>query len=647
MAGVSRSDAESDRPPEPDGHDVPARFDAGFVFRCGPARLARLAAPRSAEPWLVAFAAWLRSRGTVAEASASRGESPAVEGFPAGSLPILTVRNGAGELALVRSIGRGSPLAGEPEPVTAGDGEFNAATAGAMRAVRSTARRYLPEVRMPQLRFEHEAAVRLGGPSAALPTAMLVWSELLGLRLPDDLVATGGHRTNGKHRGLGEFVPVDPALLPAKFAAARAWGYRRILLVEGQEVPAACGDPSTALEIHRVPGDPARLLAFLLPLIEGSVRGDRAATRAATLALLSVDLATDDRAGLAAIEPVVQPFLGEGTPANLRLLAHDLLSRHLLHAGDTDASRHHHEIAESLVGVDDRPEGLLGDLFAYERVAHAQMLAIDRGEFLAGTPEALRLDACLAELEGKWRTRHERLMRIFLRNTRSWRRNFAGRFGRDANLLRQAWDDRAALHAEWPDLFDGLARDLGRADTTVRRAESELLDVATALVSLGEGLPPGGEALLRSFSAGLGPAPVPRPDDPFGPVTWLRRRIALGEPIHAADLATVAAGLIDESRPLPHQHVRAAELVLARAPAGAAWAVRLAETVAGSTVFREDLADPDSILRVLSARASAALRPFLGDATPAPLSPRDGTPLRRLFDDLAADPATVAVRCPY
>ncbi len=373
----------------------------------------------------------------------------------------------------------------------------------------------------------------------------------------------------------------------------------------------------------------------------------RAAARAAILALLAVDLATDDRAGLTAIEPVVQPFLGEGTPANLRLLANDLLSRHLLHAGDTDGSRRHHEIAESLVGHDDRPEGVLGDMFAYERVAHAQMLAIDRGEIGGETPEARRLDACLAELDAKWRTRHERLMRIFLRNTRSWRRNFAGRLGRDASLVRQAWDDRAALHADWPDLFDGLARDLGRVDTTVRRAESELFDVAVSLVSLGEPLPDGGSALLRSFATGSGPAPRPRADDPFGPVTWLRRRIALGEAIDPADLAAIASGLIDERDSLPHQHVRAAELALARAPAGAAWAIPLAEAVARSTVFRPDLADPDSILRVLSARASFAIRPFLGDATPPPLAPREGTPLRRLFDGLVADPASIAIRCPY
>jgi hypothetical protein len=73
----------------------------------------------------------------------------------------------------------------------------------------------------------------------------------------------------------------------------------------------------------------------------------------------------------------------------------------------------------------------------------------------------------------------------------------------------------------------------------------------------------------------------------------------------------------------------------------------LAAKIARSSLFREDRADADSILRVLSLRAHAAIRPVLGAATPAPLVPRAGTSLRALFDDLAGDPASIAVRCPY
>jgi hypothetical protein len=620
---------------------VPPGFDAEFVFACGPHRLVELAAPRTAEPWLVSMASWLRGRGIASEGPSPRREARAIEGFPAGSMPILTVRNGQGELALVRAVGRGGPLSDAIDQVEAGDGQFNAATTAAMVAVLTTARRYLPEARRPQLRFESDRRARLAGPSAALPAAILVWSELLGLQLPDDLVATGGFDATGR------FTPVDPATLPAKFEVARAWGYRRILLVDGQEVPDACRHPSRSLEVHWIPPDPLRLLAFLLPVIEGCVRGDRAATRAAILALLAVDLATDDRAGLAAIEPVVAPFLGEGTPPNLRLLAHDLLSRHLLHAGRTDESRGHHELAEGLVGRDDRPEGVLGDMFAYERFAHGQMLAIDRGEFGDDTPEARRLEAALRELETKWCTRHERLMRIFLLNTRSWRRNFAGRIARDGNRLREAWEDRVGLCEQWPDLLGGLAQELGRVDTTVGRAESELLDVAHALAVLEGSIPAGWKDLIRPFAAGSGPPPAPSRLDSFGPLTWIRRRIALGEPVASAELEALALGLGTVDDPMPFQYVRAAELAIALAPAATPWVAGLAAKIARSSLFREDRADADSILRVLSLRAHAAIRPVLGAATPAPLVPRAGTSLRALFDDLAGDPASIAVRCPY
>jgi len=622
---------------------VPSAFDAEFVLDCGPERLARLARPRAAEPWLVALVAWLRTRGVVAEAAPERWADRPPTGFPPGSMPILAVRNGAGELALVRASGRGGPIAGEPEAIEVGDVDFNRAAGEAIRAVLSTARRFVPDARIPRFLFETRPGTRLAGASAALPVAVLAWAELLGLRLPDDLVATGCISKPGDDAP-ARLVPVDPATLPAKFAAARAWGYRRILLVHGQEIPDACHEGSRRLEILHVPAEPDRLLAFLLPVIAGSVRSDRDATRAAIMALLAVDLATDDGAGIAAIEPVVAPFLGEETPPNLRLLAHDLRSRHLLHEGRTRESRHHHQVADSLVGRDDRPEGVLGDLFAYERAAHAQMLAIDRGEFGDATPEAKRLEECLGELERKWRTRHERLMRIFLRNSRSWRRNFAGRTGRDAASLREAWRDRADLRDEWPELLGEFARELGRVDTSVWRAQSELLDVAHALAKIEGSVPDDWKAIIRTFEAGRGAPPRAFERGRWAALTWLRRRIVLGERFDAAEIAALATDLLAEPDPMPHQSVRAAELLLERAPAGADWTVPLAAKIGRSRIF---LADEHSILRVLSLRAAAAIRPHLGERTPDPAPPRSGTSLRVLFDDLASDPASLAVRCPY
>jgi len=137
----------------PASHDVPSGFDAEFVLACGPRHLVELAAPRSAEPWLVSMARWLRSRGIAGDGPAPRREVSALVGFPAGSLPVLTVRNGEGELALVRAVGRGGTLSDAMDPVEAGDEQFNRATTGAMTAVLATARRFLPEARRPQLKF--------------------------------------------------------------------------------------------------------------------------------------------------------------------------------------------------------------------------------------------------------------------------------------------------------------------------------------------------------------------------------------------------------------------------------------------------------------------------------------------------------------
>lgn len=626
---------------------MPSAFDAEFALDCGPERLARLARPRAAEPWLVALVAWLRTRGVVAEAAPERWADRPPTGFPPGSMPILAVRNGAGELALVRASGRGGPIAGEPEAIEVGDVDFNRAAGEAIRAVLSTARRFVPDARIPRFLFETRPGTRLAGASAALPVAVLAWAELLGLRLPDDLVATGCISKPGDDAP-ARLVPVDPATLPAKFAAARAWGYRRILLVHGQEIPDACHEGSRRLEILHVPAEPDRLLAFLLPVIAGSVRSDRDATRAAIMALLAVDLATDDGAGIAAIEPVVAPFLGEETPPNLRLLAHDLRSRHLLHEGRTGEARHHHEIAESLVGRDDRPEGVLGDLFAYARPAHAQVLALDRGEFGHDSPEAVAVESALAELERKWKTRHERLMLVFLRHARAWRLNFAGRLRRDQGPLLEAWRLRADLVADWPELLERFGRaELGRSDTSTRRAEGELLDIAHAIVATGGPLPDGARGLVAAFSVGSGPVAETARHGDFELVGWLRRRKVLGIAIAPGELAEIGRMLGTDGEPLDFPGTRSAELALLASRPDDPWARPIARRLAGSVLFRDDRAAEDSILRVLSLRAHAILRPFLGAATPAALVPREGIALRRLFDDLASDPASIPARCPY
>jgi len=634
---VSPSEGTAPHAARPDFHDVPARFDAAFVLGCSPERLGELAAPASAEPWLVAFAAWLRERGAIRAAPPSRRAADP-RGFPDGSFPLLSVRRGEGELALVRIAGRGGPLVATPEPVAAGDADFDAATRHALAAVAATAAPFLPEARQPVVRFETVEGAYLSGSSAALAVALLAWSELLGVPLPDDLVATACLAAgNGSVR----FVPVDPATLPAKFAVARRWGYRRIALVEGQEVPAACAG---LLEIHRVPADPARLLPGVLPLLGG---GERAA-EAALAALLLVDLSSDGDTGAEAIRPIVAPFLAERrdgieVPPSLRLVAHDLLSRHLLHDGATAEAERHHRTAESLVGHGDRPPGILGDKLLYERAAHAAIVALDRGEFGESVPEHAEVDRRLGELERIWCSRHQRLMRIFLRHARAWRLGFRGRLERDAETLRAAWAARIGGRPEWPELLERYARQLGRRDTSIERAEGELLELAHAFTLAGVPLPDDASATLASFGAGRGEPPDPG----FPLLAWLRRRATIGPAPDAGERAGIAASLLALPDPWFFPVTRCAELLLASDELDAEARRALATRLAASELFRPDRAGDDSILRVLSLRAATIIATCGGIAAPAPLRPRPGTPLERLFDRLAAEPASIVARCPY
>jgi hypothetical protein len=97
------------------------------------------------------------------------------------------------------------------------------------------------------------------GPSLGLPLLIATLAWWLDAAVPEGLCATGALEAEG-------LLPVEG--LERKLRAARRWGYRRLLVIEGQEIPAEC-----PLEVVELPRDPLRALPRLVAELGGGDSG--------------------------------------------------------------------------------------------------------------------------------------------------------------------------------------------------------------------------------------------------------------------------------------------------------------------------------------------------------------------------------------
>ena len=188
--------------------------------------------PPSVTDW-----AWLGKQRLedVARRATQASEPGEARGPAAGMVPLLgAMPDGTGCLGFI-SI-RFEFAASAPPVRDIEDTVCEAAT-----AVGDIFRRLDPSVGQPHWKLD---ACEGGGRSVGLSTVVASLVSLLSLTARDDFAATGSFdRQNGLH-------PVPPETLPAKLEAARRWGYRTVLVVEGQTgIP--LGSPFRFVEIPR------------------------------------------------------------------------------------------------------------------------------------------------------------------------------------------------------------------------------------------------------------------------------------------------------------------------------------------------------------------------------------------------------------
>lgn len=523
-------------------------------------------------------------------------------------------------------------------------------------AVVATVRPLMPDIASPNLEV---ITPRPGeGDSHGLAIGLAVLHALLGARVSPGTAASGGFDPERSR-----FTPVAPDSLPSKAAAASRWGVRRILVVEGQEVPAELRDGR--LEWVEVSSDPSALVLELLRNPdEATGEAEREVLRQA-LAMYDIRVARAFDEPSSRVFEVTEPFLvdADRDPV-LGMLAADIRSRSLLHAGRSIEAEEWNRRAARLVGRGDLPPGLLGDHLLYQRPSHESVLAIDLGVFEDDAPTHRALDQAIDDLGRRWCTRHQVLLHLFARNTRWRRRLYLARRREDPDLLAAAEEDLRFFADRWSELLDDHAtRDLGMGNSDLARQWNYVLEhhATRALLLGGRGDDPLDQAPVESATEQV------RRDGPL--VAEIRRRETRVEALSPFDLRGLIQGwwLLREAT---DSAVRAVEGRLA-SPGDAAdviwveWYRRQSGTTSpGITAALERAvrphlagvgATPAGIGRLIALRRAAMLDL---DGRPGPESDGEGwvaslavperpASLVEAFEDLRSDPGGLLLRTPY
>jgi hypothetical protein len=439
-----------------------------------PEELIKLVESGRALHWLISILHGLASRrDDLILPSSSRDVAP--RWLDSDLVPVIGAHDEhRGALAVLR-VKESSECLADPDGVMVGEGPTVAARAG-IRIACAPYAELMPNA--PRSEVELDTRHAAAGDSVALPAAMAALLRLFGCPWPEDLVATGGIDVLTKR-----FLPVPESTLTGKARAARAWGYRRLgVICQPGSMPAQI----EGLEVCPLPDDPARLGLALIAL-SGVEPGEAVLARALTV--------FDQRVGIRGIHALqnileaTEPFV-ESDSSIVSHVAHDMRSRAYLHAGRSEDAERELVTADGLLGKGWHPEGRLRDVLRYQRPAHRAVVNLDLGEWGDDHPAHHHVDELIRSLDGLWTTRHERLMRIFLANTRARRHEYLGRLHGDVSRFERAWHDLTADRNDWDELLEVFARDeLRRSDTSRSRIENQLTDVAFSRYLLDGSLP--------------------------------------------------------------------------------------------------------------------------------------------------------------
>lgn len=604
----------------------PGLTDWGWAGGLSPQELAQLAAKGYAPPWLRQAYAWLHSRldSEVRRTLWTPEETPV--GPPSNFFPVLlATAGGKGGLGFVE-------VTYVSEPAGLGKKDIERTSQGAASAIGNWFRQLDYKTEWPRISLH--AGPGADGESAGLSAFIMTLFWKLGVPVCDRWCATGSWNLRQNH-----FEPVSAETLGAKAEKALQWGYRELLVVEGQGgIPDGSG-----LTVRYVPRDPIYAALEIMKRFSTTGAGEPLVKLLAIFDQFAVRISADER-DLQRVLAGTEDFTSPSMPRLVRHFTHDIRSRAHLHAGNTEESDAERAKSDSHL-PDLLPDGWLGDYLAWHRVAHHAMIAIDQGRWADDEPESRRVDECIGQLAMSPKRYGTLLASLYLYNTRGRRREYLGRLREDTDLLALSWEDRTRLRSYWDQLVQ-YAQRLGLSDGDIRFQHNQCMDVVASYWLMTGGWPKEWGVDEIRFWPDTDVEPQKKLGS-FGLSAFLRWRKLTGKdtPEHTLQRVFTFAcehfGKAGGAYPsyLPFETFLLYEI------GGEDLRRRAAEMLTKSILFDPALSER-SILSLLAIRAERLVRPYLAQA-PAHVWPSPGTPLAMLADQLLSVPERIVVRCPY
>jgi hypothetical protein len=578
--------------------------------------------------WLRAFWAWLYPRlsGDIQPALPAPDSHIEPRGLPGDIVPVLgaDVSGEGGALGFLRFA----------STLNTGARVENHGFGPARRAVEDVFHRHLDAPRVPG-GIELMSGRIASGQSGGLAAACLTLLRLLDLEHDHDCAAVGAFSKEPD-----QFVPVEASTLAAKIKAARAFGYRKILVIEGQ-----LGLPDDRdIEIIELP----RSLQRGLPTILDAHCPGAAQERFATVLLAYETRVTRGPLAPSELDETLATsalWTDKSHPDLVRCVAHDLRSHVLRHAGRTAEAA-----AESRRAQDCEPEilpagGWIHDALRWHRYAHHAVQALNEGRWGQDEHEHREAAQLIDRLQRNARTIPEIYARLALRNTQALRRDFRARLTRDADEAETALREYLAERRFWTRLDEAALPGFA-----IRRQENQAIWAALTLRQIDTAR---ADRLIEELDFHPWPeyGPVPSPKAiPYDTAAWIRWRSVLNFKLEddrmASSLASIAPGVgFFPAALVPEAILRITSESKRSLRRSAAKLLR--ELIEGHEDIRID--HPGGILDVLLLRSQALLGLEGGDANFADVRERTcGSPplelIRRELATLA--PRQIIERCP-
>jgi hypothetical protein len=463
------------------------------------------------------------------------------------------------------------------------------------------------------------------GTSISLPAIIAALQHIFDLHLPDGIIATGCLEN-------GVLVPVSENTLSDKIAVAKNFGYKKLLLVEGQK-----GTENCPLEIIEVNADPIHAIFDLL-LLRGVIPKDRHLAR-----LL---FAYDQKEGRSLDTEPLKKFLNNKSKL-IRYITHDIFSRNALHQGKTETSKKYRQQIGTLEWYE-IPSGYIGHYIRYEQVAATAVLEVDLGIWNdnAGIHSELdkRLNHLKNAIDGKFADRNDYLTALALANTRALRRRFLARLEQTPKRFESAWNDLIFLFDDWKEIFNYAQQRLKKKNDTLQRQRNYCLEALTDYWNIYKTLPKwnGVDMFLDSCTKDFKKSN--KWNDVFNKIAEFNYRTITKQPLTEKELATFikrAQANFSETNKYPNFILY--ENVLRFYPNTEQREFCLDKL---AEVLPELTKEQSSIFNVLALRTRQILLNN-GRKVPEPVLPNEGTELRNIADKLLSEPKTLIERCPY